>query len=141
MVKHGQTMMKTKQWRDLGRPEAALLGVQYRGNDSGEHRGRWLLRKARAGRWIFAGSGLKPGDAWCSGSIEIDQTSDASPRARRCSPRSRTSSGPASPQMTYYETARGAKVFAAGAFTLAGAIGRPDVKNVVENLWTRLAKP
>ena len=47
VVKHGQTMMKTKQWRDLGRPEAALLGVQYRGNDSGgEHRGRWLLRKA-----------------------------------------------------------------------------------------------
>ena len=56
VVKHGQTMMKTKQWRDLGRPEAALLGVQYRGNDGGEHRGRWLLRKARAGRWIFAGS-------------------------------------------------------------------------------------
>jgi hypothetical protein len=42
--------------------------------------------------------------------------------------------------MTYYETARGAKVFAAGAFTLAGAVGRPDVKNVVENLWERLAK-
>ena len=127
-------MMKTKQWRDLGRPEAALLGVQYRGNDSGGRRGRWLLRKAAAGRWIFAGSGLKPGDAFGSGSIEIDQTSAASPRGTQVLAEIPNLFGPGfTAQMTYYETARGAKVFAAGAFTLAGAIGRPDVKNVVEN--------
>ena len=141
VVKHGQTMLKTKQWRDLGRSEAALLGVQYRGNDSGERRGRWLLRKARAGRWIFAGSGLKPGDAWCSGSIEIDQTSDASPRGTQVLAEIPNLFGPGfTAQMTYYETARGAKVFSAGAFTLAGAIGRPDVKNVVENLWAKLSR-
>ena len=51
---------KTKQWRDLGRPEAALIGVQYRGMDTGSHRGRWILRRARAGRWIFAGTGWAP---------------------------------------------------------------------------------
>ena len=44
-------------------------------------------------------------------------------------------------QMTYYETPRGAKVFAAGAFTLAGAVNRSDVKPVIENLWARLARP
>ena len=33
-------------------------------------------------------------------------------------------------QMTYYETARGAKVFAAGAFTLAGAVLQPNVSMV-----------
>ena len=41
-------MEKTKQWRDLGRPEAALLGVQYRGNDRGEARGSWVVRDAPA---------------------------------------------------------------------------------------------
>ena len=142
VVKHGQTMMKTKQWRDLGRPEAALLGVQYRGNDSGGRRGRWLLRKAAAGRWIFAGSGLKPGNAFGSGSIEIDQTSADSPRNTQVLAEIPNLFGPGfTAQMTYYETARGAKVFAAGAFTLAGAIGRPDVKNVVENLWTGCREP
>ena len=42
-------------------------------------------------------------------------------------------------QMTYYETRRGARVFAAGAFTLAGAALQPDVSRVLENLWARLA--
>ena len=142
VVKQGRTMVKTKQWRDLGRPEAALLGVQYRGNDSGGRRGGWLLRKAAAGRWVFADSGLKPGDTFGSGSIEIDQTSEASPRGTQVLAEIPNLFGPGfTAQMTYYETARGAKVFAAGAFTLAGAVGRPDVKNVVENLWERLAKP
>ena len=45
----------------------------------------------------------------------------------------------ATAQMTYYETTRGAKVFAAGAFTLAGAALWPDVSRVLANLWSRLA--
>jgi len=40
--------------------------------------------------------------------------------------------------MTYYETANGAKVFAAGAFTLAGAVLWENVHQVIENLWSRL---
>jgi hypothetical protein len=42
--------------------------------------------------------------------------------------------------MTYYETAAGARVFAAGAFTLAGSIWQPDVSRLLENLWARLAR-
>jgi hypothetical protein len=41
-------------------------------------------------------------------------------------------------QMTYYETSRGAKVFAAGAFTLGGAALWPDVSRALKNLWARL---
>jgi hypothetical protein len=44
-----------------------------------------------------------------------------------------------SAHMTYYEAPSGAQVFAAGAFTLAGAIWQPDVRGLVENLWKRLA--
>jgi hypothetical protein len=41
--------------------------------------------------------------------------------------------------MSYYELPNGAKVFAAGAFTLAGKVWMPGVEQVLENLWTRLA--
>jgi hypothetical protein len=43
--------------------------------------------------------------------------------------------------MTYYETARGAKVFAAGAFTLAGNVYDPAVQRFLANLWARLSRP
>ena len=42
--------------------------------------------------------------------------------------------------MTYYETRAGAKVFAAGAFSLASSIDEPTVKSLMENLWKRLSK-
>ena len=42
-------------------------------------------------------------------------------------------------EMSYYELPNGAKVFAAGAFTLAGRAGMAAVKQVLENLWARLA--
>src|SRR5439155_7451519 len=38
-------MTRVAEWRDLGRPEAALIGVQYRANDRGGHRGPWILRR------------------------------------------------------------------------------------------------
>jgi hypothetical protein len=41
--------------------------------------------------------------------------------------------------MTYYESGAGAKVFAAGAFTLAGTQARnPAICRFLENLWNRL---
>ena len=42
--------------------------------------------------------------------------------------------------MTYYETTAGAKVFAAGAFTLAGGIRKPAVQRLLANLWKQLAE-
>jgi hypothetical protein len=142
VIRDGNLIVKTKQWRDLGRPEAALLGVQYRGNDDGSHRGRWVLRKARASRWIFARTRLHAGDLWGSGSIEIDQVSKDSPRGTQVLAEIPNLFGPGfTAQMTFYETKRGAKVFAAGAFTLAGAVYRGDVRPVVENLWARLSRP
>ena len=41
--------------------------------------------------------------------------------------------------MRYDETKRGAKVFAAGAFTLAGSAETPEVSRLLENLWQHLA--
>ena len=133
---------KKKMWRQQDRPEAALIGVQYRGSDDGGHRRRWTLRRARAGRWIFAGTGLRPGDKFVHGGIEIDRATKSSPRNVQVLAEIRNLFGPGfTAQMTYYQTARGAKVFAAGAFTLAGASLSPDAATVLDNLWQRLSAP
>jgi hypothetical protein len=41
-------------------------------------------------------------------------------------------------EMTYYELPNGAKVFAAGAFTLAEGVQSPEVERIIDNLWSRL---
>jgi hypothetical protein len=143
IVKHGDVMEKTEQWRDRGRPEASLIGVQYRGNDRGGHRGPWIVRDVSAARWLFAGTGLKDGSTFGSGGIEIDKTATGSPLGVDVLAEIPNLFGPGfTAQMTYYETPAGAKVFAAGAFTLAGAVlDDPIVNRLMENLWTQVARP
>ena len=46
-----------------------------------------------------------------------------------------------SAQMTYYEAPSGARVFSAGAFTLAGAVWQPPVSQMMINLIEGLSKP
>ena len=141
--KRGDVVAKTRQWRELGRPEAALLGVQYRGNDSGERRGSWIVRDVPASKWLFAGTGIRPGsrfgDDW---GVEIDRSSPESPQGLEVIAEIPDLFGPGfTAQMTYYESIFGAKVFAAGAFTLAGQALEPGVSRVLANLWARLARP
>jgi hypothetical protein len=139
VVRRGGTIVKTKQWRDLGRPEAALLGVQYRGNDGGKRRAPWTLRRAPATRWVFAGTGLGPGDQFGDGGIEMDQTNESSPLQVQVLAEVPDPYGTDfTAQMTYYETRSGAQVFSAGAFSIAGQIGNPHVSRVVANVWRRL---
>jgi hypothetical protein len=132
---------KTKQWRDLGRPEAALVGVQYIGNDGGERRGPWIVRDAESAPWVFSGTGLRAGSRFCFDTgIEIDATSPSSPHQIKVLAEVPRLFGPRfTAQMTYYETRSGAKVFAAGAFSLARDIGDPKAHRLVANLWARLA--
>jgi hypothetical protein len=140
VVRHGRTIEKTKLWRDLGRPEAALIGVQYRGNDRGTHRGAWLVRDAPAASWVFAGTNLDAGDGFSNGGIEIDETSPASPKGIQVLAEIPNLFGPGfTGKMTYYETPAGAEVFAAGAFTLAGHVAEPQVATLIENLWTHMS--
>ena len=143
VVKRGDVVTKTRQWRDLGRPEAALLGVQYRGNDSGEKRGSWLVRDVPAVDWLFAGTGIRPGSRFGEDwGIEIDRTAADSPKGVQVIAEIPNLFGPGfTAQMTYYETRGGAKVFAAGAFTLAGQALEPGVPRVLANLWAKLAGP
>jgi hypothetical protein len=141
IVKRGNVMTRTDRWRRLGRPEAALIGVQYFGNDAGQHRAPWILRAAPAGAWIFSGTSLGPGSKFAIGGIEADERAPSSPRGTQVLATIPNLFGNGhDAEMSYYELPNGAKVFAAGAFTLAEAVWLPDVQRVIENLWTHLAQ-
>ena len=133
-------MTRVAHWRELGRPEAALVGVGFYANDLGRHRGPWRVRSTRAGRWIFSGTGLRPGDPLSSGGIEADAVTPDSPRNVEVLAEIVNLFGDGrNAQMSYYQTRAGAKVFAAGAFCLACAIWQPPVRRIVTNLLDALA--
>jgi len=134
-------MSRLEKWREIGRPEAALIGVQFIGNDDGTHRDGYHVRDTRSAKWLFAGTKLKEGSKFSSFGIELDARAPSSPRGTHVLAELPDLFGPGmTGQMTYYELG-GAKVFAAGAFTLAGDVWMPPVDLMIENLWNRLSKP
>jgi hypothetical protein len=139
----GQRLVKGKQWRDLGRPEAGLVGVQYAGSNHGGTQAGYVVTGAAAAPWAFAGTGLRDGDVFGRYGIEIDErTADSPPgiellaRIPNVFPKAGRSA-----EMTYYETPAGAKVFAAGALNFAASVDQPVVSQLLENLWGRLSVP
>ena len=127
-------------WRELGRPESAVVGVQYVGSDQGQRQGPFTVTGAEAVPWLFEGTGLRNGSTFGRYGIEIDQRTAASPGGTIQVAAIPDLMGPGrSAEMTYYETAAGAKVFAAGALNVAASIDQPEVSRLVENLWTRLS--
>ena len=139
VVRRGQVIERTALWRKLGRAEASLIGVQYRAN--ARLRASWIVRDAPASSWVFEGTGLRTGSRFGFGGIEIDETTTASPRRVQVLAEIPDVFGPGfTAQMSYYETARGARVFAAGAFFFTRTIETdPRTARIVENLWARLA--
>ena len=139
----GERLVRVKQWRDLGRPEAALVGVQYAGSNHGQNQAGFVVTGAATAPWAFAGTGLTDGAIFGRYGIEIDERTDASPpgiqllaRIPDILPRAGRSA-----EMTYYETLAGAKVFAAGALNFAASVDQPVVSRLLENLWGRLSRP
>jgi len=142
----GRILRRTRLWREAGRPESALLGVQYRGNDDGRLQRPYIVRGASTAPWFFAGTGL--GDGATFGQelggygIEIDQTTSFTPPGTVVLAEIPDLFGPGlTAQMTYYETPQGAKVFAGGAIDFGGSSTVPTVSRMLANLWARLAVP
>ena len=74
------------------------------------------------GSWVFRGTGLREGDRFGKYGIEIDARTSRSPKGIRVLARIHNAFGPGkSAEMTYYETGRGAKVFAAGVINFGGS--------------------
>lgn len=144
--KTGDVLRRTALWRALGRPESALLGVQYIGNDEGSRQGVFVVRNFDAAPWLWDKTGLEPGSTFgefVGGyGIEIDATTPASPPGTVVLAEIPDLFGPGqTAQMTYYETAAGAKVFSAGALDFGGSATFWPMKRMLDNLWARLVVP
>ena len=83
-------LTKVKLWRDLGRPEAALVGVQYARSNHGGGQEAYVVARDRP--WVFAGTGLEDGDRFGRYGIEIDARTHSSPPGTQVLARSRTCS-------------------------------------------------
>jgi hypothetical protein len=142
VVRHGPYLTRVDQWRLLGRPEASLVGVQFDGGDYGGRQGPYIVSGATTEPWAFAGTGLANGDRFGTYGFEIDKRAPSSPPGTHVLATIPNLMGPRrSAEMTYYETPRGAKVFAAGALNFAASTGDPTVARLLENVWARLSRP
>jgi hypothetical protein len=143
VVRRGTRIERSGRWRDLGRPEARLVGIQYL--DWNQRRFRnapYVVSDTRAAPWAFAGTGLHRGSRFGTYGIEIDSRTSVSPPGIRVLARVPDIFGRGrSAEMTYYETRAGARVFAAGTINFGGTAEWPPVPALLENLWSRLAAP
>src|SRR5262249_48518937 len=128
-------------WRNLGRPEAALCGVQYRAGDRGSHQQPYIVTDAGAASFAFADTGLGAGPTSGSYGIEIDSTTALSPPGTQVFAQIPNALGVAglTAEMSYYETPAGSRVFSAGALNFGGQIALwPQTTQILQNVWTRL---
>jgi hypothetical protein len=139
VVRHGDRMEGRWRWRDLGRPEASLVGEQYVDWNHDRYPNQ-AYHVTEGGSWVFAGTGLATGATFGVYGIEIDAVCAASPKGTQVLARIPNAFGPGkSAEMTYYETRRGAKVFSAGVMNFGGSALWPQVRTMVGNVIGRLA--
>lgn len=141
--RRGHRLYRTGRWRDVGRSEAKLKGVEYVGYFEGRYRNRpYVVTGARAAPWLFEGSKLRNGDAFGRYGIEVDARSAESPPGTLAVARIRDIFGSGrSAEMTYYTTKAGAKVFSAGVMNFGGSAEWPVVSKLLGNLWRQLVRP
>jgi len=141
--KQGSTMRRVKLWRNDGRPEARLAGVQYRANDDGARQGPFTVVAAEAAPWLFEKTGLENGSTFGETlggyGIEIDTTTPDSPPGTTVLARIIDLFGPGlSAEMTYYENEAGARVFAAGVLDFGGSATFWPITRMLDNLWNHM---
>ncbi|HZQ81117.1 MAG TPA: N,N-dimethylformamidase beta subunit family domain-containing protein [Gaiellaceae bacterium] len=142
----GQVIRKVAAFRMIGRPEAGLIGVQYRANDNGRHQGLFTVENSASAPWLWDGTGLSDGSTFGQAvggyGIEIDATTPQTPPGTIVLAEIPDLFGPGlTAQMTYYELPNGAKVFAAGALDFGGSATFSPIKQMLDNLWARLTVP
>ena len=142
--KRGREMRRIGLWRALGRPEARLLGAQYLANDDGRRQKPFVVRRSNRVPWLWDGTDLDDGATFgefVGGfGTEIDARSRYSPPGTTVVAEIPNLFGRGyTAQMTYYETAAGARVFAAGALDFGGAVMHWPMRRILQNVWNRLA--
>jgi hypothetical protein len=139
----GNAIRRIAQWRALGRPEARVLGAQYRANDDGTRQGPFVVSDVDAAPWLFAGTGLVNGSVLGEEvggfGIEIDSTTPDSPPGTKVLAQIPDLFGPGvTAQMAYYETEAGARVFSAGAMDFPAVLFTAPGVTLLDNLWRHM---
>jgi hypothetical protein len=132
----GGAMHRNARWRELGRPEAALVGAQYAGSKTGDA-APYIVGDSAASAWAFDGTGLATSDLFSYAGAEFDVRTAASPPDTQVIATVRTPTHRG--EMTYYELGN-AKVFAPGTF-FSGRVLRPEESRLLENVWNRSDAP
>ena len=136
----GDTMSGRTRWRDLGRPEAALVGAQYAGWDEGKYPNRpYRIVSTAAAPWLFEGTGLHDGSLVGNYGIEVDEPNTVSPPHTHVLAEIPNELGPGKPaEMTIYTTGR-STVFDAGAINFGASAHWPALSRFFSNLWSHLS--
>jgi hypothetical protein len=140
VVVHGNTMVGRTRWRDIGRPEAALVGSQYVGWDEAKYPNRpYRFVNTRAAPWLFAGTKIHDGTRLGNYGIEIDEPNEVSPAGTQILAEIPNAFGRGKPaDMTIYRQGR-STVFDAGAMNFGASAHWPSVSRLVSNLWSHLS--
>jgi hypothetical protein len=143
VTKRANAIRRRRLFRELGTPEAKLMGVQYRANDSGKIQRPYAVRNAAALPWLWNGTGLSEGmtfGEFVGGfGTEIDATTPDSPAGTVVVAEMVDIFGPGrTAQMAYYESRSGARVFSAGALDFGGSVTFWPMRRMLENVWRRL---
>ena len=141
--RRGHRLYKIGHWSDVGRTGETLGGLVYVGWSKNQFRNRpYVVTAAKRGAWFFRGTGFRNGSRWGVYGIEIDERGPHPPPGMVVLARIPDDFGPGrSAEMTYYTTARGAKVFSAGVMNFGGSALFPAVSVMLENLWAKLSPP
>jgi hypothetical protein len=136
----GNTMVGRTPWRDLGRPEAALVGAQYAGWDEGNYPNNpYHVTDTAAAPWLFKGTGLHDGRTFGNYGIEVDEPNAVSPPHTRVLAAIPNELGPGKPaEMTIYTRGR-STVFDAGAINFEASAHWPALSRFFSNLWGHLS--
>jgi len=136
---HGNTMVGRSRWRDLGKPEASLIGAQYVGWNEGSYANRpYRVIDRQAAPWLFAGTGLWNGVTFGSYGIEIDEPNTVSPDDTDVLAEIPHDFGARAADMTIYRMGR-STVFDAGVFNFGASAHWPKISRLVSNLWNHLS--
>jgi len=143
VIRRGDRIYRESRWRDLGHPEARLIGVQYVDWNQGIWPNRpYIVNGAGTAPWLFHGTGLHNGSRFGKYGVEIDARTPDSPLGTEVLATIPDVFGPGkTAEMTYYALPNGAKVFAAGTINFGGTAQLPPVRQLLENLWARLIQP
>jgi len=136
---HGDTMTGRTRWRDLGKPEASLVGAQYVGWNESNWRNRpYHVVNREAAPWLFKGTGLRNGATFGKYGIEIDEPNTVSPDDTEVLAEIPHEFGTKAADMTIYRMGK-ATVFDAGVFNFGASAHWGTISRMVSNLWSHLS--